>query len=114
MADERFGAMNCGDKSHGAEVRREPFLGSEVKKRVREQGVGRQQQLGFLQDCGMGISWVSLREITPLPGMHLEQGILPFQGQKALWEPLSSHSTAGKRSTHRGKITQLELSCTPQ
>ena len=53
--------------------------------------------------CGVRIPWVTLGEITPLLGIHLEEHILPLQGKKASWEPLSSRSAAGDTGTHRGQ-----------
>ena len=33
---------------------------------------------------GVGIPGVALGKIVPLPGVHLEEGLLPLQGQKTL------------------------------
>lgn len=44
-------------------------------------------------------------EKFPLPGLHLEEVILPLQGHKAHQVVLSSCSTAGDRGTCRGQIS---------
>lgn len=43
---------------------------------------------------------IALGENVPLPGVQLEEGILPVEGQKTWWAPLSGYSTAGERGTH--------------
>lgn len=45
--------------------------------------------------CSEGIPWVVLREIAPLLGVYLEEGILPLQEQRALQEPWSGCSAVG-------------------
>ena len=67
---------------------REPFLGSKVRERekVGESTVGRDHTISHSEE----IPWVTLGRIVPIPGVHLEEHILPFQGQKANWELLSS------------------------
>ena len=37
------------------------------------------------------IPWLTLGGIIPLPGVHLEEGILSLQGQKMQKAPLSGH-----------------------
>ena len=37
-----------------------------------------------------GIPWVTMGEKVPLPGVHLEDCILPLQGQKTWLAPLSN------------------------
>lgn len=57
---------------------------------------------GFTQ--GEVILWISLGEIAFLLRIHLEELMLPLQGQKASWEPLSSTQQQGQRciqKTHK-------------
>lgn len=100
VANNRFGDFKWGEKSHG---RGSPFL--EHSQGERERVVS-----GVCARChGVGLPWVPLGENAPLPGVHLEGGILPFQRQRACWVPLSNCSTAGDRGVHRGQITWSQL-----
>lgn len=66
---------------------REHLSQSEVKERekVRERAAGRDCTVG----PGEAIPGVTQRKIAVLPGVHMEECILPLQGQKASWKPLS-------------------------
>ena len=72
----------------------------EEKKRVGERGVW-----VHTIHCGAGFPLVTLGEIYPLPRVHLEERILPLQGQKAHRGPLSSCPTAEGRGACRRQIT---------
>lgn len=41
---------------------------------------------------GVGILWVELGKNVRIAGVHLEEGILPLQGQRTHQEPLNCHS----------------------
>lgn len=81
MVDARFKDMNCRREMPRCMKRREFFLWREVRERGREQKTA----LGRVHAryCGVGIPWVSLGENIPPPEVHLEEDILPLQGQKA-------------------------------
>lgn len=53
----------------------------------------------------MQIPWEALGENVPLTGVNLEEGILPFQGQKIQWEPPSGSSSAKDIGLHKRQIT---------
>ena len=60
---------------------------------------GRKSGRGWrTEQSDVGISWATLGEKVPLPGIHLEEGILPLQGQGTWRALLSGHST-GNRGT---------------
>ena len=97
-----------GEKSHSAVEGREPFSQREVRERGRKQE--REKHIVHTRHCGVGICWITLGENIPFPGVYLEQGILPLNGQRILQVPLSSHSIAGDRGLHKRQITCLQLS----
>lgn len=95
MADVRFRVVDLwGGGSCDVPKRRE----SKVRK--RERAGDRTVLRVCTTHCGEGIPWVALGETAPLPRVHLEDGILPLQGQKAHQESLSAHSTAGDIGMH--------------
>lgn len=59
----------------------------------------------LIPEFGVGISEVALGDIIPLPAVRLEEGILPFQGQKTLQVPANDLSSAGDKGKTRALIT---------
>lgn len=84
---------------HWAKKGRETFVRSKVRKKERtgESIAGRDCTIS----CSEFIPWVTLREIIPLPRVHLEEHILPLQGQKAIREPLNGTQQKGCKCAQR-------------
>lgn len=63
--------------------------------------------------CGEEIPWVSQKEITPLPGRHMEERIYPLQDKRTAWEPLRGAEQQGQRGIQRAE-NLLTFQCEPQ
>lgn len=97
MANGRFGDMNGVREKLWAIEGREPLSWRRGRVRGKE---GKIAMNWVRRRCGcMGIPLV---ENVFLPGVHLEEDILPLQGQKTHWASLSGHSTAEDRGACRG------------
>lgn len=59
---------------------------------------------------GEGIPWVALGERDSPPGVPLEEGILPLQGQRVHQKSLSGHSVAGAEASSEGRYPGLNFS----
>lgn len=96
-----------GEKNLIVVKKKGPFSHREVKERGTEGENGKEQSIGFTQE--QGISWITQGENIPLPGVHLEEGILTLQGQKAHQTQWSSSSIEEHRGGCRGQMTCLQL-----
>lgn len=104
MVEIRFGDMKCGrEKPQCCGGGGSPFHREKGRKQERAQRIRVHTRC-----CGLGIRWVTLGKNVPLPGVPLEEGILPLHGQSILQVPLNSHSTTRDRGLRRGQITWLQ------
>ena len=96
------------EKNHSTTDGWKPFSWTEVKKRER---VGERTGRGVHARCySVEILWVTLGENISLPGVHLEEDILPLQGQKCHQEKLNKPSNSrGQR--HAQKVEMVPVFC---
>ena len=87
MADARVGAVTWErGKPWFLRVKGTLFAGNGQEE--RERVVGSEQRVGFMQDSMVwGISGVTLGDIAPLIGIHLEEGFCLSEDRK----PARSH-----------------------
>ena len=88
-----------------------PFGGA-VRKRRREREM--EQCVRIAQDTLVRGSPDHTGREVPLPGVHLEEGVLPLQGQKVPQEPLAAKQQQGQRHMQMADYLVAAFCCAPQ